>query len=83
MEDKVKNYLMQKFDEGARSGLKVDPAQVSREMKFAKDANGVLCLVQRNGERHSRLPVFLKTFSNTMKNANRKRWVRRSQQRNS
>ena len=31
---------MQNFNAGARSGLKVDPAQVSREMKLAKDANG-------------------------------------------
>ena len=40
MEDHVKNYLMQKFNAGARSGLMVDPAQVSREMKLAMDANG-------------------------------------------
>jgi len=41
MEDHVKAYLVQKFDAGARSGLKADPGQVSHEMKFAKDANEV------------------------------------------
>ena len=40
MTDRVKSYLVQKFDAGARSGLKADPVQVSREMKFAKDENG-------------------------------------------
>ena len=40
MTDRVKAYLVQKFDAGARSGLKADPVQVSREMKFAKDENG-------------------------------------------
>ena len=40
MEDHVKAYLVQKFDAGARTGLKADPVQVSHEMKFAKDANG-------------------------------------------
>lgn len=41
MTDRVKAYLVQKFDAGARSGLKADPVQVSREMKFAKDENGM------------------------------------------
>ena len=40
MEAHVKAYLVQKFDEGARSGQKADPLQVSREMKLVKDENG-------------------------------------------
>lgn len=40
MEDHVKAYLVQKFDAGARSGLKADPVQVSLEMKFVKDESG-------------------------------------------
>lgn len=40
MADHVKTYLVQKFDAGARSGLKADPVQVAHEMKFIKDDNG-------------------------------------------
>ena len=40
MGDNVRAYLTEKFDAGAISGLKVDPVQVSREMKLAKDESG-------------------------------------------
>ena len=40
MSDKVKSFLVTHFDTGAVTGQKADPAQVSREMKQAKDENG-------------------------------------------
>ncbi len=40
--EKVKGYLIEKFQAGETSGNKADPQTVSREMKFKKDANGEL-----------------------------------------
>ena len=40
MGKKAKVFLIEHFDLGAETGLKADPAQVSREMKQAKDSNG-------------------------------------------
>jgi RNase H-fold protein (predicted Holliday junction resolvase) len=37
---KAKLFLLEQFDSGAATGLKADPAQVSREMKQVKDKNG-------------------------------------------
>ena len=39
---KAKDYLVQKFDAGTKTGLKADPVQVSREMKYVKDNSGQL-----------------------------------------
>ena len=38
MTDNVKTFLMKKFEEGARTGNKVDPVQVVREMKTLRAA---------------------------------------------
>lgn len=40
MTDKVKKFLENKFADGARSGLKADPAQLAKEMKVAKNKEG-------------------------------------------
>ena len=40
--EKVKAYLIEKFEAGERSGAKADPLSVSNEMKFKKDENGKL-----------------------------------------
>lgn len=40
--EKVKAFLVEKFEAGERSGSKADPYSVSREMKFKKDSNGKL-----------------------------------------
>ena len=40
--EKVKAYLVEKFEAGERSGTKADPLSVSREMKFLKGDNGKL-----------------------------------------
>lgn len=40
--DNVKRYLIEKFNTGERSGSKVDPLSVSREMKVKKGENGKL-----------------------------------------
>ena len=40
--EKVKAYLVEKFEVGERSGTKADPLSVSREMKFLKGDNGKL-----------------------------------------
>ena len=42
MVEKAKDYLVQKFDAGTKTGLKADPVQVSREMKYVKDSSGQL-----------------------------------------
>lgn len=39
-EEKVKVYLIEKFEEGQRTGNKADPVAVSREMKVKKDDDG-------------------------------------------
>ena len=40
MTEKVKKFLENKFAEGARSGLKADPAQLAKEMKAATNKEG-------------------------------------------
>ena len=42
MAEKAKTFLVDKFDSGATRGQKSDPAQVAKEMKFARDASGKL-----------------------------------------
>ena len=42
MEEKVKAFLVQKFNQGAAGGQKADPVQVAREMKCARDSSGKL-----------------------------------------
>lgn len=38
--DDVRSFLVEQFNAGERSGKKVDPADVARELKFAKNENG-------------------------------------------
>ena len=38
--DNVKRYLIKMFNTGERSGSKVEPLSLSREMKLVKDRNG-------------------------------------------
>ena len=38
--DNVKTFLMKKFEEGARTGNKADPVQVTREMKTLRNEDG-------------------------------------------
>ena len=40
--EKVKAFLIQKFNQGAAGGQKADPVQVAREMKCARDGSGKL-----------------------------------------
>lgn len=42
MEEKVKSFLVQKFDQGVAGGQKADPIQVAREMKSIRDSSGKL-----------------------------------------
>lgn len=42
MGEKVKAFLIQKFNQGAAGGQKADPVQVAREMKCARDSSGKL-----------------------------------------
>ena len=39
MEEKVKAFLIQKFNQGAAGGERDDPVQVAREMKCVRDVN--------------------------------------------
>ena len=40
MEEKVKAFLVQKFNQGVAWGQKADPIQVAREMKNIRDSSG-------------------------------------------
>ena len=40
MTDNVKTFLMEKFEEGVRTGNKADPVQVAREMKTLRNEEG-------------------------------------------
>ena len=42
MEEKVKAFLVQKFNQGVMGGQKADPIQVAREMKSIRDSSGKL-----------------------------------------
>ena len=42
MEEKVKAFLIQKFNQGAAGGQRADPVQVAREMKCVRDVSGKL-----------------------------------------
>ena len=42
MTEKAKEYLLGKFNEGARSGHKADPVQLAKEMKVVRDEEGHL-----------------------------------------
>ena len=42
MEEKVKIFLIEKFNQGAAMGQKADPVQVAKEMKCVRDGSGKL-----------------------------------------
>lgn len=42
MEEKVKAFLVQKFNQGVAGGQKADPIHVAREMKSIRDSSGTL-----------------------------------------
>ncbi|KAK3709231.1 hypothetical protein QZH41_015435, partial [Actinostola sp. cb2023] len=58
MTDKAKAFLVDKFDQGTRSGLKADPIQISKEMKLIKDSTEKLMFTPeewRTGQQISQL----------------------------
>ncbi|KAK3741481.1 hypothetical protein QZH41_002268 [Actinostola sp. cb2023] len=58
MSDKAKAFLVDKFDQGTRSGLKADPIQISKEMKLIKDSTETLMFAPeewRTGQQISQL----------------------------
>ena len=42
MEEKVKDFLVQKFNQGVAGGQKADPIHVARKMKSIRDSSGKL-----------------------------------------
>ncbi|KAK3747891.1 hypothetical protein QZH41_001355 [Actinostola sp. cb2023] len=44
MTGKMKDYLVEIFEQGSRMGNKADPVQLSREMKLERDGDGKLML---------------------------------------
>ena len=44
MEEKVKDFLVQKFNQGVAGGQKADPIHVARKMKSIRDSSGKLQL---------------------------------------
>ncbi len=62
--EKVKAYLVEKFEAGERSGTKADPLSVSREMKFLnKGDNGKLIFTPEEWKAQQSIKSFLSRYS--------------------
>ena len=62
--EKVKAYLVEKFEVGERSGTKADPPSVSREMKFLnKGDNGKLIFTPEEWKAQQSIKSFLSRYS--------------------
>ena len=56
-EEKVKSFLIEKFEMGERYGNKVDPLSVSREMRLLEKDNKLSTSNPQSGRQHSRSRV--------------------------
>ena len=62
-EEKVKAYLIEKFETGERSGTKADPLSVSREMKFKRDDKGELVFQPEEWKTANTIKSFFSRYS--------------------
>ena len=65
--EKVRGYLIEKFQAGEISGTKADPQTVSREMKFKKDANGKLFFLPDEWKTPQQIKSFFSRHSATLR----------------
>ena len=67
LEEKVKAYLIEKFEAGERSGRKADPLSVSREMKFKRDDKGELVFQPEEWKAAKTIKSFFSRYSTKFK----------------
>lgn len=65
--EKVKAYLIEKFEAGERSGTKADPLSVSREMKFKRDDKGELVFQPEEWKTAKTIKSFFSRYSAKLK----------------
>ena len=63
LNEKVKAYLVEKFEAEERSGTKADPLSVSREMKFLKGDNGKLISTPEEWKAQQSIKSFFLRYS--------------------
>ena len=67
LEEKVKAYLIEKYEAGERSGTKADPLSVSREMKFRRDDKGELVFQPEEWKTAKTIKSFFSRYSAKLK----------------
>ena len=65
--EKVKAFLIEKFEAGERSGTKADPLSVSREMKFKRDDKGELVFQPEEWKTAKTIKSFFSRYSAKLK----------------
>lgn len=65
--EKVKAFLIEKFEMGERSGNKADPLSVSREMKLKKDQTGKLFFAPDEWKTAQQIKSFFSRYSATLR----------------
>ena len=65
--EKVKAYLIEKFEAGERSGTKADPLSVSREMKLKRDDKGELVFHPEEWKTAKTIKSFFSRYSAKLK----------------
>ena len=67
LEEKVKAYLIEKYEAGERSGTKADPSSVSREMKLRRDDKGELVFQPEKWKTVKTIKIFFSRYSAKLK----------------
>ena len=67
MSDDVRNYLTQKFQDGAQKGNKADPKQVEHEMKHARKSTGGLLFQPHEWRTSKQIASFFSSVSNSQR----------------
>ena len=65
--DKMKAYLIEKYESGEWSGNKADPLSVSREMRYKKDEDGKLIVGISDWETAQQIKSFFSRYSAKLK----------------
>jgi len=65
--EKVKDFSIEKFEAGERSGTKADPLSVSREMKFERDDKGELVFQPEEWKIAKTIKSFFSRYSAKLK----------------
>jgi len=67
MGDKVKAFLIEKFEMGIKSGNKADPSSVSKEMKLRMNENGTLVFEPDEWKTAQQIQSFFSRYSATLR----------------